>query len=84
VEWEKIYKVLTSVEHILLGIMTGVVGLKHGLMMVLLFTGYMLYQFSEAMGEKDYVSLREDILEYMAGYVAFTILYVLLQGVSIV
>lgn len=83
-EWEKIYKVLTSVEHILLGIMTGVVGLKHGLMMVLLFTGYMLYQFSEAMGEKDYVSLREDILEYMAGYVAFTILYVLLQGVSIV
>jgi hypothetical protein len=43
-----------------------------------LFTGYMLYQFSEAMGDKDYVSLREDILEYVTGYVAFTILYLLL------
>jgi hypothetical protein len=84
VKWEKIYNALTSMGHVFLGFITGVIGLKHGLVMVLLFTGYMLYQFSEAMGDKDYVSLREDILEYMAGYVAFTILYVLLQGVSIV
>jgi len=81
VKWGKICKAITNVGHVLLGFITGVVGLKHGLMMVLLFTGYMLYQFSEAMGDKDYVSLREDILEYMAGYVAFTTLYVLLQGV---
>jgi len=84
VKWERIYKALTDIEHAILGFITGVVGIKHGLIMVLLFTGYMLYQFSEAMGDKDYVSLREDILEYMAGYVAFTILYILLQGVSIV
>jgi hypothetical protein len=75
---KKIYEAVTSIGHIVLGFITGIAGLKNTATMVLLFTGYMIYQFSEAIGEKDYVSLRGDILEYMAGYVLFTIIDILL------
>jgi len=82
--WRKIYRVLTDLGHVALGFITGVVGLGSASMMVLLFTGYMLYQFSEAVGDRDYVSLREDILEYMVGYVVFAIIYIFSWGVSCV
>jgi len=74
----KIYEAVTSIGHTVLGFITGIAGLKNTAMMALLFTGYMIYQFAEAIGEKDYVSLRGDILEYMVGYVLFTIINILL------
>jgi len=82
--WRKIHGVLADLGHVALGFITGVVGLGSASMMVLLFTGYMLYQFSEAVGDRDYVSLREDILEYMVGYVVFIVIHVFLRGVSCV
>jgi hypothetical protein len=78
VNHRKIYEAVTNIEHVVLGFITGIAGLKNTTMMTLLFAGYMIYQFAEAIGEKDYVSLKGDILEYMVGYVLFTLLHIFL------
>jgi hypothetical protein len=73
----RVHKILTDVAHVLVGFLTGVACVRCCPLAVLMFAGYVLYQVVDSMCEGDLKELKEDILEYMVGYIISVVAYLL-------